>query len=172
MRWLAQTLALLAWSLWLGGLVTVFLIVTTLFRTQDRETFRAVAPVVFLAFERYELVLAGLTLLGLFGWRLSAPSYAATTLFVLAALATIGTLASTLLITPKLEHLRLMGQSESNDFKRLHGLSMLVYCGQMLVLAVFATIVPAAMRKLNGGKSVSGKPRIAPEIAAATDSPA
>ena len=50
-------IALLAWSLWLGGLVTLFVCVVMLFKT-DRAIATQAAPHLFLAFERYQLIVA------------------------------------------------------------------------------------------------------------------
>src|SRR5271155_1310849 len=91
---LSQFIALIAWSLWLGGLVLLFVVVQMLFNVEPRETFIEVAPRIFLAFERYQLLLAGLALLGTFGWRIANPSGGITAVFTLLSAATVAALAS------------------------------------------------------------------------------
>jgi hypothetical protein len=146
MQRLCQFLALIAWSLWLGGLVLLFVVVQTLFATEPRDTFIEVAPRIFLAFERYQLLLAGLALLGTFGWRLANPSLGIGALFTLFAAATVGALASTLLITPRLEDLRLHDQLQSPQFARLHGISMCVYVAQVILLAIAGFVATSQLR--------------------------
>jgi hypothetical protein len=157
---LSQFIALLAWSLWLGGLVLLFVVVQTLFAIEPRETFIEVAPRIFLAFERYQLLLAGLALLGTFAWRVASPSRAIATVFTLFAAATLGALASSLIITPRLELLRLHDQLQSPQFAQLHGISMLVYTTQVILLAVAGLVVTIQMRP--------APPRTTPETASAS----
>jgi hypothetical protein len=159
-----QFLALLAWSLWLGGLVLLFLIVQTLFAAEPRDTFIEVAPRIFLAFERYQLLLAGLALLGTFAWRLASPTPALGALFSLLAAATVGALTSSLYITPHLEDLRLRAQLQTPQFARLHGLSMLVYSAQVLLLAAAGFVATSQLRRAPRHK--------APETAPASPPPA
>jgi uncharacterized protein DUF4149 len=159
---LCQFLALTAWSLWLGGLVLLFVIVQTLFNAEPHDIFIEVAPRIFLAFERYQLLLAGLALLGTFGWRLANPSIGISAVFTLFAAATIGALSSTMFITPHLEDLRLHDQLSSPQFARLHGLSMLVYSAQVLLLTVAGFVATGQMRPAPRQRAIETAPASAP----------
>lgn len=152
MRWICQSTALIAWSLWLGGLVTLFVVVEALFRLLPRESFIETAPRIFLAFERYQLLLAGLALLGTFGWRVAAPhasrSRGVTAIFALLAAATIGALVSSMVLTPRLEQLRQTDQLGTPEFGRLHATSMLVYSAEVLLLVAAGLVMPGALRTI------------------------
>ena len=69
MRRLFGMIVLLAWGLWLGGLVTLFMAVTTLFATLDRHTAGVGAAHIFRLFNQYQLAFAAAALLATFFWR-------------------------------------------------------------------------------------------------------
>jgi hypothetical protein len=73
LRRLASSLVCIAWSLWFGGLAALFLFVAIIF-SQDRPTALKAAPMMFLAFERYQLILAAAALLVVVAWRILAKS--------------------------------------------------------------------------------------------------
>src|SRR5258707_499027 len=73
MRTLLSILVTLAWALWLGGLVTLFLTVVTLFRF-DRTIAIQTAPQIFLMWERYQLALAAAALVTTFALRVLTKS--------------------------------------------------------------------------------------------------
>jgi len=54
-------LTLVAWALWLGGLITLFLCVGTMF-SHNRSLAADMAPQLFVNFERYQLILAAAAL--------------------------------------------------------------------------------------------------------------
>src|SRR5579872_389465 len=128
-RKMAAGLVCVAWGLWFGGLGALFLFATRLFN-EDRETAIKAAPIMFLVFERYQLLLAAAALLGVVGWRIGGGSIRVTVLFSLLAIAAIPTALNPILITSRMEQLRLQGQSSSEQFKKLHGNSMIVYSGE------------------------------------------
>ena len=165
MRWFGQTLALVAWSCWLGGIVCLFITLQTLFQTQPRETFVLVAPPIILSFERYVLLLAGLALVGTFLWRLAGPTRGINGVFTLLAIAAVAAVISTTFITPRLEMLRQNDLTQTPQFKKLHGISMAVYCAQALLLLAAGAVLPIAMRS-NGSP-----PQTAPDTVPAKDSP-
>src|SRR5687768_2143724 len=80
MRTLLCFLAAFAWALWLGGLMTLFLMVSHLF-SADRNTAVVAAPRMFLAFERYQILLAAALLVASAVWRLREPRAMLTGLF-------------------------------------------------------------------------------------------
>jgi hypothetical protein len=127
---------LFIWALWFGGVMGLFLSVQVLFHQTDRPIFLASAPRLFIAFERYQLILAAISLLATFTWRLIAPVRRLTTLFVLFAVATIGAVTETTEMTPRIEALRIEGLTHTPEFLRLHGLSVAVYMAVAITLLV------------------------------------
>jgi hypothetical protein len=133
-------------SLWFGGMMALFLFVQVLFH-HDREIAIQAAPRLFLAFEQYQLILAAIALIATFAWRLLLPSKLLTSSFVLIALATLLAVYSTSVITPKMESLRHAGQSSGQQFKKLHGISMMMYCSEaVLVLSSGIVVMVVSMR--------------------------
>src|SRR5262245_47150597 len=104
--------AFLAWSLWFGGLIALFIFVQTLFR-QDRAIAVEAAPQMFQVFERYQLLLAAMLLLSFFGWWFLSRAIWPIVLFVIIGIATSCAAFGTARITPQMEQLRLDGQSGS-----------------------------------------------------------
>jgi hypothetical protein len=127
MQTVCRTLLLITWALWFGGVMGLFLSVQVLFHQTERAVFLASAPHLFTAFERYQLILAAIALVVTFAWRMLTPSPRLTLVFVLFAIATIGAVTETTLITPRIEALRIEGATHSPQFLRMHGLSMCVY---------------------------------------------
>ncbi|HEX4054624.1 MAG TPA: hypothetical protein VHX86_10200 [Tepidisphaeraceae bacterium] len=143
---IASGFVCIAWALWFGGLGSLFLLVTTLF-IEDRETALKAVPRMFLAFERYQLLLAAGALLGAVAWRILAKSIRVTVLFWMLAAASVPAALGPMLITSRMEKLRLNGQSSSPQFKKLHGESMIAYCGETIVLLAVGLTLPWAMRE-------------------------
>ena len=119
----------LAWGLWLGGLVMLFIALQSLFGTFSarRELAGEAASGMFRAFAYYRLGLAAAALVCTFLWRVVEKSRATVVAFTLFTLATLAAVYSVGVLTPQIEHLRVLGQTHSHQFMRLHGLSMGVY---------------------------------------------
>jgi hypothetical protein len=145
MRYVFSTLAALAWALWFGGLMTLFVSVQSMF-ARDRAVAVDAAPMLFAAFERYQLLLAAIAIVSTFGWWLTVRSRRVIAVALLLALAVLGAVASSTLVTPRLERLRLAGESGSPAFLSLHGQSMMLYVGEAAALLVAGMILPAALR--------------------------
>ena len=128
-------LTLVAWAFWLGGLGMLFVAVTALFRS-SRDLGREAAPVVFVAFERYQLVVAGVLLIALVVWRATGRAAGWAGLFAATVLALGAAVAMTAVVSPRLEQLRSSGQSQSPEFKKLHGVSAATYSGQVVLLLI------------------------------------
>ena len=143
---LAVRLVCIAWALWFGGLASLFLFLTRLFAV-DRPTALKAAPILFSIFERYQLLLAAATLLGVVAWRILGGSVRVTVLFCLFAAASLPAALSPMLITSRLDQLRLEGQSSSPQFKKLHGISMMIYSGQTLILLAAGLTLPWTLRE-------------------------
>jgi hypothetical protein len=146
LRRFAAGLVCIAWALWFGGLGSLFLFFTRLF-AEDRQTALQAAPRMFLAFERYQLLLAMAALVGVVIWRVLAKSLRVTVLFWMLAIASLPAALGPMLLTSRMEQLRVRGQSSSPEFKKLHGQSMIVYCAETLVLLAAGLTLPWAMRE-------------------------
>ena len=140
MRYGLSFLTALAWGLWLGGLMTLFLTVTRLFAV-NRPAALVAAPEMFITFERYQLFLAAGALVATVVWRLTEPREALTILFCLFALAAIPAIINAVQITPKMEALRLAGQSSGPVFKALHGQSMALFTLEAIALLLAGTVI-------------------------------
>jgi hypothetical protein len=154
MRRLLSTILLLAWGLWFGAIVMVFVTVTSLFSTfaDQRQVAGAAAAGVFKRFEVFELVVAPVALLATLILRgLTAGRRSATFVALLLALATAGTSASHFYLTPRIDELRRQGvPSSSEQFKSLHGQSSMVYASQAVVLLAAGLLLPGAISTRRG----------------------
>lgn len=148
MRYFLSTLVCLAWALWFGGLITLFLVVTQLSKifVDRRDIFGESGSGVFIMFERYQLIVGAVALISAFALRLVSPLIVRTAFFSLLFLAAMGAVASPLWITPKIEALRLVGQTTGPQFRKLHGLSMMVYSADALILFIAGTLLPATIQ--------------------------
>lgn len=135
----------LAWGLWFGGMVALFLFVSYLF-VSDRSTAMLAAPKMFFAFERYQLAVATVAIIAAAAWRLSTRRGVITAIFVLLALSAVGTVVSATFIRAPMEELRRQGQSGGAAFERLHKASEKLYSAQAVLLLVAGIILPAALR--------------------------
>jgi hypothetical protein len=143
------TLLALVWSLWLGGLVVLFLSVHSLFITfaSDYTIAGEAASGIFTRFNRYQLVLAGLALVGSFLWRISSARSAVTGLFFCFGLASFAAIVAAHAAT-RLEGMRLAYQTHTPEFVRLHGLSMLLYLGEAVSLLIGGMLLPYLIRRI------------------------
>jgi hypothetical protein len=146
LRKTAAGLVCIAWALWFGGLGSLFLFVTRLFAV-DRATALRAVPRMFLTFERYQLILAAAALLGAGAWRTLSKTKRAAAVFWLLAVAAVPAALEPMLTTNRMEQLRLSGQLSSPQFRKLHGESMIVYCGETLVLLAAGLTLPWAMQE-------------------------
>jgi hypothetical protein len=144
MRRALFTLLLLIWGLWFGGLVVLFLVVTSLFHTfADRHDLAGQgAARIFHTFNAYQLGFAAAALLIAFIWRVVGPPKLKTTLFVFFAIATVGACFITMYLTPHIETLQHQGMTASDQFKKLHGWSMATYVGEAVSLFISGLILP------------------------------
>lgn len=144
MRRLCAILVLLVWGLWFGGLMTLFIAITVLFHALDRHTAGVGAARIFRAFNKYQLALAAAALLATFFWRVLGPPRFRTMLFTLFGIATVGACAIAISIAPKIASLQAEGLTESPQFARVHGLSMVVYLAEVIALLAAGVLIPFA----------------------------
>src|SRR3954447_12933804 len=119
MQRLVSICALLAWALWTGALGALFLFVTTLFHN-NRELAVQAAPQLFLAYQRYHLILAVIALASTVAWRVLVPSKSLVALFVVLGIAACCGVAVAIWIIGPMEQLRINGMSGGAEFRRLH----------------------------------------------------
>jgi Domain of unknown function (DUF4149) len=146
MHYLLRLVSVLAWALWLGGLIALFLFVTVLFK-EERSTAVVAAPLMFARFERFQLLLAAVALLAVGGLRLIEPRAIHSVVFTFFAVATLALVISATLIRPKMERLRVAGESSGPQFRQMHGQSMGLYSLQAAALALAGLFIPAAMNR-------------------------
>jgi hypothetical protein len=149
MRYFLSGLLALAWALWFGGIVSLFLFINRLFESMKDEyrgVFDVVAPQQFRMAERFGIVAGGLALLVAFAMRLLTRGVAATWLFALLAIAAVLEVVRPVLISAKMLALIRPGETPSPEFMRLHGLYMAAASIEAIFLLIAAFALPAAMR--------------------------
>ena len=139
----------LAWGLWFGGIMTLFLAVTSLFNTfaPDRALAGTAAASVFRKFERYQLVLAAVTIVAAVAWRMapSARRGAKTAVLVFVLLAAVLAPVSTFGVSARIGELRTQGLTATGEFRRLHGISMALYATEAVVLLLAGLALSSAL---------------------------
>jgi hypothetical protein len=158
---LCLILLVLAWGLWCGGIVMVFIAVTSIFSTfaPDRTVAGTAAAGVFRRFETYQLVLAAVAVVSAaLLWRKSdRPGAGARAgLLALLVLAGVLALASTFAVSRRIHALRIQGLTQTDEFRRLHGISMAVYATEAVVLLVAGVMLPRAIA-VGGSPTSSGE---------------
>jgi len=147
MQWLTSRILVLAWAVWLGGLLGIFLAVTTVFAVldPDRTTAGMIGAVMFGRVERMILLIAAAAIISAIGMTHVRRSTSRVALLATLVLAAALALAGTLLITPRINALRQANLTQTSDFKRLHGASMATYSTQVALLALAGLILPSAL---------------------------
>ena len=132
-------------GLWLGGLVTLVLFVSVMF-TRARAVAADAAPVLFNAFERYQLVLAAGTLLALTLWRWAGRSRTKNLTLLTTLAATVLSVVQIALITPRIERYR---NTDPAAFQRFHQWATVNYSViSLIVLAALVLAITATRREL------------------------
>ncbi len=140
-----RIVSLLTLSLWLGGLVTLFMSVSAVFGAfPDRATAGTAAAAMFARFEVYQLVLAAiLTACAVAVWVITRSRLRAAFLVCVVLAGLLGAV-SHFGISARLNVMRDEQRTATPEFRRLHGMSMLVYVSQTAVLTVGAVVVAVA----------------------------
>lgn len=158
MRTLVIKLLALAISLWLGGLVALAIFVSSLF-AMHRAVAVDAAPILFHVFERYQLGLAGITLVLIVAWRWMQSSPRKTASLIFTTLAAVLAVVQIAWITPAITVSRGIDQAR---FDRFHHLASTNYFSiTLLVLIAGGLLLTAARREANA------LPGTAPATAAA-----
>ena len=141
MRYLLSTLTTLAWALWFGGLATMFVVTRATFR-ESHDLGRAANPVMFRAFEPYILVVAGVATVSAVAWLALNRSLL---LRIVAVLLVLSAIAAGYAHYGVSRPMRSLSPS-SDQWKSLHGRSMLLYTTQSALLTLTGLLLPTAMR--------------------------
>jgi hypothetical protein len=150
MRRLLSCLLLLTWSCWFGGTIALFVFVQSLFARYPKSvSMTAVegAPVLFNTFGKMQLVLAAVSLLLTFLWRLKSRRADVTVIFSLLGGASVGAVALGAWVVPKMNALRAAGETTGKTWGMLHGVSSSIYLAEAaLLLAAGVLILIATYR--------------------------
>jgi hypothetical protein len=141
MRYLLCLIITVAWALWFGATIATFVFATSLFRTRPTIAGEA-ASAMFVVFGTYELVLAAIAIAAAGLLLVTYPSKPA--VILVAWLVFSGALAmfSAMGFTPRMEILRQQGKQHTDEFRRLHGKSMIAMTAQSgMLLLTGATLV-------------------------------
>ena len=163
MRRVLFTIVTLAWGLWFGGLIVLFMTVTSLFKTfaSRHDLAGQAAAQIFRTFNAYQLALAAIALLATFAWRVFGPPRLKAALFTLFAIATVGGCVITIYLAPQMQRLQAQGLTTSSAFGRLHEYSMLAYLVETIALLMAGLLLawtesPAAPARSAGGQQING----------------
>jgi hypothetical protein len=148
MRYAASILLTLASALWLGVLVALFLFAPAIFQAfgPDRTIAGKATSAMFVRFSQIQLLLAAAALIGAFLAYLHARRPINVALFTLLAIACVGAAAYKMFFIPRMEELRIAAQTATPEWRKLHGMSMMLSTAiGLLVLA--ATCLSAFVQR-------------------------
>jgi uncharacterized membrane-anchored protein len=150
MRYLTTSLAVLTISIWLGGVVTLALLVMAVFMASglDHESAGRATSAMFIWFGRAQLVVGALALIAVFLGYLQRRGVIPVLLFVMLAIAAVGAVVFSSYFVPRIDALRIAGQSDSGEFKSLHRQSEQLMQGITAVIFIATTMLPAFCRGL------------------------
>lgn len=150
MRYLTAAFAIITTSLWLGGLVTLAILVMAVFFRSglDRPTAGRAASAMFVWFGNGQLVVAALALIAVFLGYLQRRGPIAITLFILLAVGAVGAVIFNMYFIKHIEALRQAGQTETPEFNDLHKMSEHFTTGLTAVIFIAALLLPAFCRSL------------------------
>lgn len=147
--WTLSVVMMLAWALWLGGLVGVLLAVTSIFATlaPDRAAAGVIAAGLFHRWETVMIVAAGAALVCSAGLSMLRKSVVGAASLVVLMLAGALSFYVVIGITPAIDRMREAGQTSTPEFRRTHGLSMGLYSGVGVLLLVQGVLMPALLNR-------------------------
>ncbi len=150
MRQIVGSIVLVTWAMWLGSVVAIAIFIQALFvaMPHDKSLAGDVAAGIFAMFGRYQLIAACVAVVAAFAWRIRVgSSRTLMLLFVLLMIASGGAAAFSGMMTPQLNRMRANGESQTPQFRRLHGLSMVTGAGEAAVLLAIGFVLPSALRQ-------------------------
>jgi glucan phosphoethanolaminetransferase (alkaline phosphatase superfamily) len=123
-----NTIAHLVCGLWLGGLIALFIFVVRLFHVNHDLGVQA-APQLFEVFEIYQFYVAAVAIL-------AAIILGRKSVLILFLLATVFACVVHFALTPKILEMARLGQTHTDEFGEIHGISMLVYMTDTILVFV------------------------------------
>jgi len=134
MKSLLVFVTFVAWALWFGASIAIFVFGSYFQKHLPAETFHATAQALFHIFSKYELSLAAVALFSSGMWMVFYPSK--WSVILVGCLILAGGMAVTfaLGLMPAMDSLLDEGRRDSVQFKTLHGKSMVALLMQSLVL--------------------------------------
>jgi hypothetical protein len=147
MRRILPIIILLAWGLWLGGMIALFIAISSLFSAlAARHDLAGLgASRIFRNFNFYQLAVAAITLLAVAFHSTSSRNKVA--LVGLLAVAMGAALVISLRLTPLIERMRLASMTHSPQFSKLHGISMAMYAMEALLVFIAGFLLPGVLEK-------------------------
>lgn len=139
-------------ALWLGGLIALFMFVSTLF-INDRATAVIAAPQLFRVFDRYQLIVAAVAIGCAIGWRFYSGSRLKNILLGLLLIAAGLAVVEFAWVAPNLNGSRAV---DTETFQRFHVISRWVY--QSIALCVLVAGVPF-LRAIQLERNMMNAPR-------------
>ncbi len=140
--------------MWFGGLAALFLFVTQLFAV-DRAMAKQAAPQLFHVFEKYQILLAAVALLGTLAWRVISGSARTTMLFCLLGVASLAAACGPILTSTRMNQLIAQDQSDTPEFRKLHGESMMIYSSELLLLLAAGLMLPWTLQDVPPPKTTN-----------------
>ncbi len=108
----------------------------------DRELAPRAASLLFLHLERFQIITAACSVI-LAGIMAVRPGGTARRVLLAGVLlAALLAAISSQAITPRIEQMRQQGQTQTPEFKRLHGISMSLLLGELIILAGCGFVIP------------------------------
>jgi hypothetical protein len=147
MRFLLHLIVTVAWALWFGATIATFVFALNLFHTHPTIAGEANSAM-FVVFGKYELILAAITIAAAGMLLVNYPSKPVVILIAwLVFTGAIGMFGA-LGLTPRMEILRTQNKQHTDEFRHLHGKSMIAMTVQsgMLLLCGAAIIVTIGNR--------------------------
>jgi hypothetical protein len=146
-----STLVIVIWGLWLGSIAGMFIAVSSLSHTFEPSPGSPFVPAASNLFRLYELIqlgLAGASLLATFAWQLcKGATRFKVTLFALLALATVSSVVETAYVSPKILSLQNENRTQTDEFKKMHGMSFGLYTANAALLLVGGAMIPLGIAK-------------------------
>lgn len=144
MRRTLSTLLLLFWAFWFGGLLFLVFAVTALF-SHGIELGAAAAPVVFVRFEKYHLVLAAVCMVLCILLVQTSRRRDWHGIFICLVIGCVTALITSQILVPRINALHVQGMVHTPEFSRLHGLASASYSIEFLVLLIAGLLLPRAI---------------------------
>ena len=144
MRRILKTFVFLIWGLWFGGVITLFIAVTSLFAALPKQHDIAGegAAQIFRVFNAYQLALAAAALIATVIWYVVGSRKWKIGLFLLFAITTVSACLISMYIAPQIADLSQRGLTHTSEFGRAHGDSMIAYLVEAGALLAAGIMLP------------------------------